>query len=208
MLVRWLLTPICEHCMPTWIGPPIWDHHHYPLFNFFQNCEQRCSWEHAEGPRIGIMLRSNTPCSRIQRRRATGGDKSLEQGRGVADGSKLRQAARFAPRAGINWNAHCFSRGDTVARTLSLRGGKSRGTPARVLSFAPARGWLFLETSQAASLLGVLLRGDEVASLATVTAAEPLTWKWSKLLRLPFPTSAACLGGVSSGSFERRPQHG
>jgi hypothetical protein len=33
----------------------------------------------------------------------------------------------------------------------------------------------FLETSQAVSLLGVLLRGDEVASLATVAAAEPLT---------------------------------
>jgi hypothetical protein len=40
---------------------------------------------------------------------------AAHQGRGVADGSKLRQAARFAPRARMNWNAHCFSRGDTVA---------------------------------------------------------------------------------------------
>jgi hypothetical protein len=55
------------------------------------------------------------------------------------------------------------------------------------------------------ALLESLLRGDEVASLATVAAAEPLKWKWSKLLRLPFPTSAVCLRGVLSGSFERRP---
>jgi hypothetical protein len=43
--------------------------------------------------------------------------------------------------------------------------GKSRGTPARVLSFA---------TSTRVALLESFLRGDEVASLATVAAAEPL----------------------------------
>jgi hypothetical protein len=44
-----------------------------------------------------------------------------------------------------------------------------------LLDIRPACGWLFLETSQAVSLLGVLPRGDEVAPLATVAAAEPLT---------------------------------
>jgi hypothetical protein len=78
-------------------------------------------------------------------------------------------------------------------------GGGLLGPPCRVLSFAARTRVALLES---------ILRGDEVASLATVAAAEPLTWKWSKLLRLPFPTSAVCLRRALSGSFERRPQHG
>jgi len=45
-------------------------------------------------------------------------------------------------------------------------------------------------------LLESLLRGDEVASLATAAAAEPFSRKWSKLLRLPFPTSPPASEGL------------
>ena len=49
----------------------------------------------------------------------------------------------------------------------------ARNTSEGIILFASARVPL-LETSPAVSLLGVLLRGDEVASLVTVAAAKPL----------------------------------